>query len=78
LEKTSVIRIKDTTKAKIDQHKGSDSHDELLLIFLNYFETTGVNPRQHTAHPIEETRKLADRVIKIIKGIEKTTDDKLT
>lgn len=28
-------------------------------------------PRQNTAHPIKETRKLADRVIKIIKGIEK-------
>jgi len=36
-----------------------------------------VNPRQHTAHPIKETRKLADRVIKMIKDIEKTTDDKL-
>ncbi len=40
-------------------------------MFLNYFEITGVNLRQNTAHPIGETRKLADRVIKIIKGIEK-------
>jgi len=77
LERITSLRIKETTKAKLDLHKGSDSHDELLLIFLNYFDMTGVNPRQYTAHPIEETRKLADRVINIIKGIEKTTDDKL-
>ena len=46
-------------------------------MFLSYFDMTGVNPRENTAHPIEETRKLANRVIKSIKSKENTTDDKL-
>jgi len=77
LERITSLRFKETIKAKIDQHKGSDSHDELLLMFLNYFDMTGGNPRENTAHSIEETRKLANRVIKSIKGKENTTDDKL-
>lgn len=66
------IKIKDTTKLRIDALKHTDTYDSFIDKMLSYFESTGITPTSKIVSPVAAMREEADRIIKVIRGIEKS------
>lgn len=66
-----MLRVSKMTAQRIKSYNKGNSYDENISIFLDYFERTGVNPAHLKENSIEVTLKGFDRVISIIKSIEK-------
>ena len=43
--KDTSIRIKESTRFRLDMLKGNKSHDAFVAEMLLYFETTGITPQ---------------------------------
>lgn len=69
------IRVSRSTAVRIKSFNKSNSYEENIIAFLDYFERTGSNPFMLKEHPIEVTMKGFDRVISILKNIEKNKID---
>jgi vacuolar-type H+-ATPase subunit I/STV1 len=72
---TTQIRVYTTTKAKIDKMKGKLSSASYVDGMVYYFEMTGLTPQSMRAHPSQELKDGIERVVKIIRNIEKTKID---
>lgn len=70
-----VVRLSKSTAVRVKSFNKNNSYDENIVAFLDYFERTGVNPWMLKEHPIEITMKGFDRVIAILKSIEKNKID---
>ena len=68
--KDTSIRIKESTRFRLDMLKGSKSHDTFVAEMLLYFETTGITPNV-------AAKEQASRVIEVVRGIEKSTNVRL-
>lgn len=66
------IKIKDTTKLRIDALKHTDTYDSFIDKMLSYFESTGIMPTSKIVSPVAAMREEAERIIKVIRGIEKS------
>lgn len=71
----SAIRLTEATKQRLKAFNKSNSYEENLVILLEYFDRTGINPSSLKEHPIDVTMKGFDRMIAILKSIEKTKID---
>ena len=49
--KDTSIRIKESTRFRLDMLKGSKSHDTFVAEMLLYFETTGITPQSNVMPP---------------------------
>lgn len=72
------IKVKPTTKINLDKLKGSDTYDGIICKMINYFESTGLNPDSKIISPVAAVAEAADRIIKVIRGVEKSTEVTLT
>lgn len=72
------IKVKPTTKNRIDLLKGADTYDNFICKMLTYFEETGITPISKIVSPVAAMSEAADRIIKVIRGIEKTSGATLT
>lgn len=70
--KDTSIRLKETTRFRLDNLKGSKTHDTFLGEMLTYFETTGIMPQSMMISPVVAVKEHANRVIEVVRGIEKT------
>jgi hypothetical protein len=71
----SAIRLTEGTKQRLKAFNKSNSYEENLVLLLEYFDRTGINPSSLKEHPIDVTMKGFDRMIAILKNIEKTKID---
>jgi|GEM_PF-2025636 len=71
----SAIRLTEATKQRLKSFNKSNSYEDNLIMLLEYFERTGINPSSLKEHPIDVTMKGFDRMIAILKNIEKTKLD---
>lgn len=67
----AAIRVDDALKSRIAKLKKSLSYGDYLEKVVTYFEVTGVNPDTQIVLPEEAVKKSANRVIEVIRGIEK-------
>jgi len=65
------IRIYETTKNRLDVFKGRKSYNDLLEEMLSYFEITGVAPTSRIASPVVTMKEQSNRVIEVMRGVEK-------
>lgn len=70
-----VVRLSKSTALRVKSFNKGNSYEDNITAFLDYFERTGVNPWMLKEHPIEATMKGFDRVIAILKSIEKNKID---
>ena len=70
--KDTSIRVKESTRLRLDTLKGSQSYDALLSDILTYFETTGIMPKSMMVSPVVAVKEQASRVIEVVRGIEKS------
>lgn len=75
--KDTSIRIKESTRFRLDMLKGSKSHDAFVAEMLLYFETTGITPQSNVMPPNIAAKEQASRVIEVVRGIEKSTNVRL-
>lgn len=75
--KDTSIRIKESTRYRIDALKAHKSHDIFISEMLSYFETTGITPQSKVASPAIAVKEQASRVIEVVRGVEKSTNIKL-
>lgn len=71
------IKVKETTKLRLDLLKNSRTYDAVISDMLLYFETTGIAPQSKIVSPAIAVKEQASRVIEVVRGIEKTTNAKL-
>jgi hypothetical protein len=71
--KDTSIRIKESTRFRLDMLKGNKSHDAFVAEMLLYFETTGITPQSNVMPPNIAAKEQASRVIEVVRGIEKGT-----
>ena len=72
---TKTIRVSIDVKQHLDEMKGSVSASEFIETMLSYFERNGVDPRTSINGTLE--LQGIERIIKIIRAIEKDKIDKL-
>ncbi len=65
------IRLEAILWAKIDHLKGAKSFSGYVGSMLKYFEITGINPDSLQAPLAQETKNGIERIVRIIKAIEK-------
>ena len=65
------IRLDTITRAKIGHLKGEKTFSDYIGLMLRYFELTGINPESMQAPLAQETKNGIERIVKIIKAIEK-------
>lgn len=70
--KDTSIRVKETTRYRLDTLKGNKTYDSFLCDVLTYFETTGIMPQSLMISPVMAVKEQASRVIEVVRGIEKT------
>lgn len=75
--KDTSIRIKESTRFRLDMLKGNKSHDAFVAEMLLYFETTGITPQSNVMPPNIAAKEQASRVIEVVRGIEKSTNVRL-
>ena len=75
--KDTSIRIKESTRFRLDMLKGNKSHDAFVAEMLLYFETTGITPQSNVMPPNIAAKEQASRVIEVVGGIEKSTNVRL-
>ena len=71
------IKVKETTKLRLDLLKNSRTYDAVISDMLLYFETTGITPQSKIVSPAVAVKEQASRVIEVVRGIEKATNTKL-
>lgn len=71
------IRLDGSIYSKIEYLKGKKSYGEYVGIMLKYFEVTGINPESLQAPLAQETKNGIERIVKIIKAIEKEKINKI-
>ena len=71
------IKVKETTKLRLDLLKNSRTYDAVISDMLLYFETTGITPQSKIVSPAVAVKEQASRVIEVVRGIEKTTTARL-
>lgn len=71
------IKVKETTKLRLDLLKNSRTYDAVISDMLLYFETTGITPQSKIVSPAVAVKEQASRVIEVVRGIEKTTTTRL-
>ena len=66
------VKIKQTTKVRLDMLKGGKTYDQIISEMTGYFEQTGISPKSNVISPSVAVKAQADRVIEVVRGIEKT------
>lgn len=66
------VKIKQTTKIRLDMLKGGKTYDQIISEMTGYFEQTGISPQSNVISPSVAVKAQADRVIEVVRGIEKT------
>ena len=51
VNKDTSVRVKESTKFRLDKSKGSKSHDAFIAEMLDYFDATGIMPQSKIASP---------------------------
>ena len=75
---TKTIRVSIDVKQHLDEMKGSVSASEFIETMLSYFERNGVDPRTSINGKFKTLELQGiERIIKIIRAIEKDKIDKL-
>ena len=76
-ENTSVSVLKDT-KRRLDKYKKKyGTYEGVISNFLQYFESTNINPSDISLNPTALVKNGTDRMIKILKNIEIKKIDKI-
>lgn len=70
----NLIKVKDTTKVRLDLFKSNKTYDTVISEMLLYFETTGITPQSNVMPPNIAAKEQASRVIEVVRGIEKSTN----
>ena len=65
-----MIRVSDPIKTRLNLVKGKSYEDKIELM-LDYFDATGSDPSKRIANPIFEVERQVERVVKILRKIEK-------
>ena len=65
------IKLEISVKSRLDATKKDTSYSDYVDAMLRYFEITNIEPRSWKVYPGLQTQKDLERVIKIIKAIEK-------
>jgi len=65
------IRLADILYSKLNYLRGKKSFPAYIESMVKYFELTGINPDSLQAPLIQETKNGIERIVKIIKSIEK-------
>lgn len=65
------IRLADILYSKLNYLRGKKSFPAYIELMVKYFELTGINPESVQAPLIQETKNGIERIVKIIKAIEK-------
>lgn len=73
----NLIKVKDTTKVRLDLFKNSKTYDTVISEMLLYFDTTGITPQSNVMPPNIAAKEQASRVIEVVRGIEKSTNVRL-
>ena len=73
----NLIKVKDTTKVRLDLFKSNKTYDTVISEMLLYFETTGITPQSNVMPPNIAAKEQANRVIEVVRGIEKSTNVRL-
>lgn len=73
----NLIKVKDTTKVRLDLFKNNKTYDTVISEMLLYFETTGITPQSNVMPPNVVAKEQASRVIEVVRGIEKSTNVRL-
>ena len=73
----NLIKVKDTTKVRLDLFKSNKTYDTVISEMLLYFETTGITPQSNVMPPNIVAKEQASRVIEVVRGIEKSTNVRL-
>ena len=73
----NLIKVKDTTKVRLDLFKSNKTYDTVISEMLLYFETTGITPQSNVMPPNIAAKEQASRVIEVVRGIEKSTNVRL-
>lgn len=71
MTKYKYIRVEAIVWAKMEHLKGEKSFSTYIESMLKYFELTGINPESLQAPLAQETKNGIERIVKIIKAIEK-------
>lgn len=71
------IRVEAIVGAKMEHLKGDKSFSAYIGSMLKYFELTGINPDSLQAPLVQETKNGIERIVKIIKAIEKEKLNKM-
>lgn len=77
VNKDTSVRVKESTKFRLDKSKGSKSHDAFIAEMLDYFDATGIMPQSKIASPAVTVKEQASRVIEVVRGVEKATNTRL-
>lgn len=71
VNKDTSVRVKESTKFRLDKSKGSKSHDAFIAEMLDYFDATGIMPQSKIASPAVTVKEQASRVIEVVRGWRK-------
>jgi D-serine dehydratase len=71
MTKYKYIRVEAIVWAKMEHLKAEKSFSTYIESMLKYFELTGINPESLQAPLAQETKNGIERIVKIIKAIEK-------
>lgn len=77
MTKYKYIRVEAIVWAKMEHLKGEKSFSTYIESMLKYFELTGINPESLQAPLAQETKNGIERIVKIIKAIEKEKINKI-
>ena len=66
------IPVKELTKYLLDEIKGSQSYDSFVNDMVNYFKMTGISPQSNLVSPVLVMKEQANRIIEVMRGIEKS------
>jgi hypothetical protein len=77
MSESKLIKIDKIIYSKLEYLKGKKTFGAYIELMLKYFELTGVNPESVQAPLIQETKNGIERIVKIIKAIEKEKLNKM-
>jgi len=65
------VPVYESTKKRLDSIKGRKSYELMLDEMLTYFEQTGIVPTSRMVSPVTAMKEQSNRVIEVMRGIEK-------
>jgi len=65
------VPVYESTKNRLDSLKGRKSYELMLDEMLTYFEQTGIVPTSRMVSPVVAMKEQSNRVIEVMRGIEK-------